>query len=151
MDNKARNKFYNDKYKEKKAQYYEVHKERLKALRKIRYENNKEKCRAASKRWQENNPERYKEIGESGRLKRVYGMTVQDYAELLVKQKNSCAICKKHKSNFKRKLAVDHIHGTKINRGLLCDNCNIALGLVKENIYTLQNMIFYIQEYCEKA
>lgn len=62
------------------------------------------------------------------RLMRVYGITLEQYEELLEKQKHSCGVCKRHKSLFKTNLAVDHEHGKGENggvvRGLLCTNCN---------------------------
>ncbi len=39
-------------------------------------------------------------------------------------QNQSCAICNKHESEFKKRLAVDHNHRTKKVRGLLCYRCN---------------------------
>lgn len=37
---------------------------------------------------------------------------------------NQCAICKRHESEFKKRLAVDHSHKTGRVRGLLCFYCN---------------------------
>jgi hypothetical protein len=45
--------------------------------------------------------------------------------ELLSKaQAGKCAICGKHESEFKNRLAVDHNHKTGLVRGLLCYRCN---------------------------
>jgi Recombination endonuclease VII len=41
---------------------------------------------------------------------------------------------------------VDHCHTTGKIRGLLCGNCNSALGLIKENIPSMENMIAYIKK-----
>lgn len=57
-------------------------------------------------------------------LKSKYGITLDEYNKMLKNQKDSCAICKKHKSQFKRNLAVDHDHKTDEVRGLLCFYCN---------------------------
>ena len=43
------------------------------------------------------------------------------------------------------KLAIDHCHDSGKVRGVLCSACNLALGLVKDNINTLSNLIKYIQ------
>ena len=43
-----------------------------------------------------------------------------------------------------RKLCIDHNHETKKPRGLLCHNCNTALGLLKDEftgLDSLQNII----------
>ena len=42
------------------------------------------------------------------------------------------------------KLVVDHNHTTGVIRGLLCHNCNRALGLTKENPETLKKMLDYV-------
>ena len=44
---------------------------------------------------------------------------------------------------------VDHNHTTKKVRGLLCNNCNAALGFAKENVATLELLIKYIKEHNE--
>ena len=80
-------------------------------------------------------------------LKRMYGITQQDYDKMIAEQNNQCAICKttdpggRHKSNY---FVVDHCHTTGKVRKLLCHNCNTALGLVGDNISTLQTMIEYL-------
>jgi DNA-directed RNA polymerase subunit RPC12/RpoP len=53
-----------------------------------------------------------------------YGLTLIQYNELLRKQKNSCALCERHESEFKTRLAVDHNHISGEIRGLLCQYCN---------------------------
>jgi hypothetical protein len=80
-------------------------------------------------------------------LKRMYGITQQDYDVMLAEQNNQCAICKttepggRHASNY---FVVDHCHNTGKVRKLLCHHCNTALGLVGDNIDTLQKMIQYL-------
>lgn len=60
-------------------------------------------------------------------LKRLYGITPEQYMELLAKQEHRCAVCQKHEDEFTRKLAVDHDHKTNRIRGLLCNYCNHRL------------------------
>lgn len=60
-----------------------------------------------------------------------------------------CAICKKperHRSNGPKvkRLAVDHDHTTGEVRGLLCNNCNRALGLFGDDVTALQAAIDYL-------
>ncbi len=62
------------------------------------------------------------------RLKNLYGITVEDYNLMFVKQQGCCGICGVHQSNFKKALAVDHNHVTGTVRGLLCICCNTKLG-----------------------
>lgn len=60
-------------------------------------------------------------------LLRRYGITQEQYKELLERQNNSCFICRKHESTEKFRLAVDHDHKTGEIRGLLCNFCNSRL------------------------
>lgn len=90
-------------------------------------------------------------LGQNGRkdeqLRAVYNISLNDYNLMLRLQDDKCKTCKKHKSEFKRSLAVDHDHTTGKIRGLLCDDCNISLGRLKENFETLLNLAKYIQEH----
>lgn len=64
-----------------------------------------------------------------------YGITIDQYNEMLVKQNGSCKLCgnKEHirstsKDRKPKPLAIDHCHTTGKVRGLLCHNCNVMLG-----------------------
>ena|SRR5258708_4616249 len=57
----------------------------------------------------------------------TYGITPEQYQELLEKQNYSCAICGKHETEFGHKLAIDHDHQTLEIYGLLCRTCNHTL------------------------
>jgi len=76
----------------------------------------------------------------------VYGITEQDYLDMLETQDGVCQICG-HKSRGRDMLCVDHSHSTGKVRGLLCSMCNTALGLMKENKTWLTRMIQYIEEH----
>lgn len=79
-------------------------------------------------------------------LKRLFGIDLKEYNEMLLKQNNSCAICQKqHADKAKRTLAVDHCHKTGEVRGLLCTNCNLALGNFKDNTELMQKAINYLK------
>jgi len=54
----------------------------------------------------------------------TFGITSEQYDELLRKQDGNCAICGRHNLEFARKLAIDHDHETSEIRGLLCELCN---------------------------
>src|SRR5882672_12930961 len=58
------------------------------------------------------------------RLLSKYGITEEQYAELLRKQRGCCAVCGRHESVFRKKLSIDHDHNSGFIRGLLCINCN---------------------------
>lgn len=75
------------------------------------------------------------------------GITIEDYQKLLTKQNGKCWICKIHYKNFGKALSLDHCHGTGKIRGLLCNNCNLALGYFKEDVVRLYKGIKYLKEY----
>ena len=81
--------------------------------------------------------------------KRVYGITIEDYLDLAEKQNFVCAICGKENfamgRNHSGALVVDHDHETGKVRGLLCHNCNRALGLFHDNVETLKKAQEYIE------
>lgn len=74
--------------------------------------------------WRAKNKEKQAVIDRRTRLKTQYGITPEQYEELLVKQNHNCAICLRPASQFKTRLAVDHDHTTGLIRGLLCIFCN---------------------------
>lgn len=57
-------------------------------------------------------------------LLRKYGITEEQYNEILLHQKGCCAVCHEPPKRFGPKLAVDHDHTTGAIRGLLCFRCN---------------------------
>ena len=75
-----------------------------------------------------------------------YGITLQDYDSLLASQNSVCASCLGvNKSG--RRLAVDHNHDTGAVRGLLCIDCNLALGLLKDSPEITGRMAEYIRKH----
>ena len=61
-------------------------------------------------------------------LKYQYGLSVDDYDELVEKQQGCCAICGVNQSDLNIRLIVDHNHTTGKVRGLLCTTCNVRVG-----------------------
>jgi len=80
----------------------------------------------------------------------AYGLTLDEYANLFVKQNNKCAICKQEFSN-KKHIHIDHCHKTNKVRALLCHGCNTAIGLFKESSDILKSAQKYLQKYNKKA
>jgi hypothetical protein len=76
-------------------------------------------------------------------LKQVM-ITPQEYITQLQKQEYRCGICGRHKTEFKKALAGDHDHITGKFRGVLCGNCNKALGLFMDNPEILKKAILYL-------
>jgi len=83
---------------------------------------------------------------------RNHKLTQQRHDQMLKKQKNRCAICRK---KFKKTPHVDHSHACcpnlrscdKCRRGLLCEDCNLGLGRFKDSIEILSNAIEYLKGY----
>ena len=69
-------------------------------------------------------------------LKHRYGITGAEYDALLAAQDGKCAVCKQPpganvRAHWGGKLCVDHCHETNTVRGLLCNDCNLAVGYAK--------------------
>lgn len=76
---------------------------------------------------------------------RTYGISVEEYGHMYLRQRGQCAICKirPHRAD---PLAVDHDHATGAVRGLLCRTCNIGLGCFKDNLASLGRAVAYLVE-----
>lgn len=81
-------------------------------------------------------------------FKCTYGISLEDYEYLQKSQGNVCAICGKEETATNqygvKNLSVDHDHATGQVRGLLCSKCNMALGLLNEDVFIMNKMISYI-------
>lgn len=72
-----------------------------------------------------------------------YRITIQDYDALLAAQVGVCAICHQMPRS-KHGLLVDHNHSTGQVRGLLCNPCNTAIGLLQDKAELMESAITYI-------
>ncbi len=115
--------------------------------------------RQRSREWAKNNPKRARELArryvqnitpamqaKSRRqhLMKKYGITVEEFQALWASQKHQCGICSKVlrekaegvgrlKSNKGNVACVDHCHVTGRIRGILCSNCNTAVGYLRDD------------------
>lgn len=96
-----------------------------------------EKRRASKQAWAARNPDRNKAY----QRKYKYGITQEEFDALLVSQDGRCAICRV----LLEKAVVDHDHDTGRVRGLLCWNCNVALGHMRDDPDTLARAIAYLE------
>ena len=87
-------------------------------------------------------PEVYKDY----ELKKRYGISLKEYYQRLSSQNGLCAICGSSVSETRRRFHVDHDHKTGEIRGILCHRCNVALGMVQDNIKILSLMIKYLEK-----
>lgn len=74
-----------------------------------------------------------------------YGLSLEDYDTMHAAQKGVCGICKLPEPRKGGRLSVDHCHKTGKVRGLLCHNCNHALGNLKDSIPNLNSAIDYLK------
>lgn len=81
--------------------------------------------------------------------KRKYGISPEEFDNLLKSQNYSCAICSVHLdgSRFSLKGQLDHCHKTKKVRGILCGQCNTSLGNFKEDEDILLSAIQYLRKH----
>lgn len=84
-------------------------------------------------------------------LKNKYGITPDDYQEMLSRQGGGCAICgieqsQLWKENWHHPLEIDHCHDTGAVRGLLCSSCNTSLGRFKHDPVLLRRAAEYIEQ-----
>jgi hypothetical protein len=165
---KIKNEKTSSRNKQAKAEYqkryWQENKERLKVENTKRYRANKEKYRPARERWLiENrdrinaehsaNKEKHSYISWVQRLRRVYGITVEDYDAMLSAQNFSCFICKTtdpgavgNRDSGRKVFAVDHCHESGKIRGLLCHRCNKGLGHFLDDRENLMRAADYIKD-----
>jgi hypothetical protein len=88
---------------------------------------------------------------KKNRMKTRYGVSPEEYKEMVSNQFNKCAICGNEETCLDsygniRPLAIDHDHVTNKVRGLLCHKCNLGLGHFQDDIDRLQSAIQYLRE-----
>lgn len=105
---------------------------------------------AAARQWFRDHPERQFAARRASSLRTFYRMTVEEYDTLLAAQGYVCAICGQDepaahgRTGKKFLLSVDHDHTTGRVRGLLCQKCNRAIGMLGDNPALLQRAIDYL-------
>lgn len=98
-------------------------------------------------KWSEGNSEHISLQRDEYRLQKRYGITLDDYTDMLIKQDYSCAICgnsPEEGRNNTYKLSVDHCHTTGEVRGLLCQKCNTGLGLLGDSYESILKALNYL-------
>ncbi len=83
------------------------------------------------------------------KLKLTFGITLRRYNGILETQHGCCAICGSSESGRKdtSHLSVDHDHETGKVRGLLCSNCNSALGHFKDDPEVIRKAADYLENH----
>lgn len=99
-------------------------------------------CKSAQQRLHYSENGDRKAYSYENMIKYKYGLTPEDYLQLLESQKHCCAIC----GNKPEKLVVDHCHTTGIVRGLLCIPCNTGLGKLGDSVAGLTRALNYLRK-----
>lgn len=120
-------------------------KELMRKNRRDRYQNDdsyREKTKIQVKQARLRNPN----TKVNNRLVKEFGITLEQYNDILKKQGGKCAICGTDRiPKGKKMLFVDHCHKTNKVRGILCHNCNMGLGHFMDNVESLKNAIAYLE------
>ena len=105
----------------------------------------KDMCRNCYYRqWRMDNPEKARRSVNNARLKKVYGIDLNEYEDMLIRQGYLCLICgDKLLPGFRTH--IDHNHTTGRVRGILCHSCNVAIGFMREDIRIAKRILEYLE------
>lgn len=120
--------FSNEQHRRRYAEDRKHREEKLAASRAYRAEHRDRLNTERRDKWRSDAALRERHGG--ARLSRNYGLSREQHRVLLDEQNGVCAVCK---LPSRRALCVDHCHATRQVRGLLCDKCNTALGLLGDD------------------
>lgn len=73
-----------------------------------------------------------------------YGWTPEDFDVRLLMQCNRCACCDRDFSS-PRDMHIDHDHDTMQVRGILCQKCNMGIGLLGDDLVSVQRAVRYLE------
>lgn len=142
----------------------ECNKANGKRLSKEWVDKNPDKVRKRSKEWRDKNLEKSRlasrksaaitrrdnpRVIKHRKLKSSYGISLEDFENMLESQSHSCAICNflfDYTSQSKGP-HVDHDHKTGRVRMILCRFCNNLLGYADDDILVLKSAITYLDKY----
>lgn len=88
---------------------------------------------------------REKAARRAGHLRRLYGISAEEYAFRFASQGYACAACGAEQPGTKLGWHTDHSHRgeDKHVRGILCHHCNIAMGMAKDDPAWLERLAEY--------
>ena len=131
--------FSNEQHRRRYAEDRKHREEKLAANRAYRAEHRDRLNAERRDKWRSDADLRARHSG--ARLSRNYGLSRKEHRRLLDEQNGVCAVCK---LPSRRALCVDHCHATRQVRGLLCDKCNTALGLLGDDVRRLLAAVAYL-------
>jgi hypothetical protein len=128
---------------------------------------NRAKVNQSAKKWRDNNLERAREASRNSaaksrrdnpriikhrKLKSTYGVSLEEFENMLILQDHSCVICSfafDYTSQSKGP-HIDHDHATGKVRMILCRFCNNLLGYANDDIRILESAITYLETHNDK-
>jgi len=126
---------------ERQRKHYRKHRKRHQKRAQDYARRNPERIRAAKKKYDIE----HRELHRRYALKRIFGITPEQWTEMFGDQNGCCAICGRPQMDFKKRFHVDHDHETGKVRGLLCYRCNSMLGMACDDPVRLQAAISYLR------
>lgn len=97
------------------------------------YSRNKDRIKAKEREYRaKEDPTLRRERHLSATLKRVYGISKDEFYVMLKSQHGCCKICQKVLKRGPGGASVDHCHKTGYVRGILCQKCNAGLGMFED-------------------
>jgi hypothetical protein len=146
---RAYHKAWRDKHPGALAEYRQKqlaeHPDRVRAYQKKYRDAHKSDRAEYNRGWALKNREQQLKSQRAAHLKQCYGLSQDDYDAMLAAQSSGCAICGKSVADNGKFLAVDHNHTTGKIRGLLCRECNSAIGFMHDNPSFLRLAASYLE------
>lgn len=106
------------------------------------YAEHKEHAAELARRYRAESPE----VFRARKRQAAYGLTQNAFRELWNLQAGRCAICLcRLVDDGSRHTHVDHDHTTGEVRGLLCADCNVALGRFKDDPVAMRRAADYVE------
>jgi hypothetical protein len=119
----------------------------IRSHRKFRLENPDIAKQQAADRWQrEKDKPGHKMMRKGEALRRLYGITLEEFNKMAAEQDGRCAVC----GMVPWRLVVDHCHRSEEVRQLLCDTCNMAIGLFQDNPHLMQTAASYVEKHNQR-
>ena len=109
------------------------------------YKEDPEKFRQRGKQWRQDHLEDIRAYDRSRRLKKRYGITIEERDQMISDQGGRCALCERLFEGTNRP-NVDHDHETNRIRGILCFSCNQALGKLGDTYEKMKKVMKYLKE-----
>ena len=125
-----------DRLLQQKREYQKANREKINEKNRSYYRRNE--------KFRKNQQERMRKYKRAWRLGKVYGITEDEYQDMLDRQSGVCAICKSGDWGKKGSPHIDHDHLSGKVRGILCQTCNQAIGLMGDSTEKLMAAIKYL-------